>query len=122
MNSKEYEKLQGRLTTLRDKKERQPGSGSSWRDGWRDAILAVKSMIHSEFKADSEWIPVAESLPDMYQRVLVTFKPADGYEPVVAIGFFYKFGGKTYFDDYSERSKLDDLLAWMPLPKAYEEE
>lgn len=50
MTPEEYERLQARLTALQHKKERQLRSGSSWRDGWRDAILAVKSMVHAEFK------------------------------------------------------------------------
>ena len=53
MDSKEYERLQARLTDLQNKKERQPSSGSNWRDGWKDAILAVKSLVHSEFKTNS---------------------------------------------------------------------
>lgn len=86
---------------------------------YQETVDRLVGVLQERWKPISEcWIPVTDRLPDMYERVLVTFKPDDGYEPV-AIGFFYKFGGKTYFDDYSERSKLDDILAWMPLPEAY---
>lgn len=67
MKPEEYEKLQARLTDLQNKKERQPSSGSNWRDGWEDAILAVKSMLHSEFKTDpvkpGYWIDLTATAP-----------------------------------------------------------
>ena len=73
MNSKEYEKLQARLTDLQNKQDRQPSSGKSWGDGWKDAILAAKSMIHSEFKTDlvkpGKWIDTnGATVSPFYER------------------------------------------------------
>ena len=73
MKPEEYERLQARLTSLQNKKERQPGSGSSWRDGWKDAIMAVKSMVHSEFKTDpakpGKWIDTnGATVSPFYER------------------------------------------------------
>lgn len=111
MNTKEYEKLQARLTALQNKQERQPSSGKSWRDGWKDAILAVKSMVHSEFKAESPWIPVSERLPSTYKIVLVTYG-GDGM----------RFTGVAYLNGNGDWNCYNhtDVIAWMPLPQPYE--
>lgn len=52
MTPEEYERLQARLTDLLNKKERQSIRAPYPLD-WKDAILAVKSLVHSEFKTDS---------------------------------------------------------------------
>lgn len=141
MKPEEYERLQARLTSLQNKKERQPGSGSSWRDGWRDAIMAVKSMVHSEFKTKSPWIPVSKKLPENTDPVNVTWinrNPQPYYESIKDKPFtgtaHYCRGRwwwdspvcKDYLDEYG-KSPCDDIhpdieiTAWQPLPEPYKE-
>lgn len=121
MNGKEYEKLQARLTALQNKKERQPGSGSSWKDGWRDAILAVKSLLHAEFKAaDPEWIPFTKREPDTGAHVLITVEFPDKYVEVTEIDW----GVLSYSVRNGKANGLDMFIyrhatAWMPMPEPY---
>ena len=114
MNTKEYERLQARLTALQNKQERQPSSGKSWRDGWRDAILAAKSMIHSEFKAEPLWIPVSERLPEDDVSVLVS----DNNGGVWRSHTYRDIEDKIRFAWVDN----DTVLAWMPFPEPYEVE
>lgn len=79
-----------------------------------DVIDNVMTMIEDAEKVD-EWIPVSKSLPEIEMEVIVSCKDhITGYS-YVDIDYRNRKGGKwTYF--------RQDVIAWKPLPKAFEEE
>lgn len=60
----------------------------------------------------NQWIPCEERLPDYHDEVLVTSRGE------VAIAWLY-LDGNWRSNDMPE-PMYKDILAWMPLPKAYE--
>lgn len=73
----------------------------------------VLSWAIQAMKAAPRWIPVSESLPEEGKQVLVC---DDG-------GFIYTAEGETRSDgewqwyESVEYRPMDDVMAWMPLPK-----
>ena len=69
---------------------------------------------HMRYVDDQKWIPVSEILPNRHQRVLCYFK----YEPESPD----IISENTYIGSGMWMSESDKVVAWMPLPKAYEVE
>ena len=67
---------------------------------------------HMHYVNDQKWIPVSERLPNSHQRVLCYFK----YEPESPD----IISENTYIGGGRWMSESDKVVAWMPLPKAYE--
>lgn len=67
---------------------------------------------HMNYVNDQKWIPVSERLPNRHQRVLCYFK----YEPESPD----IISENTYIGSGMWMSESDKVVAWMPLPKAYE--
>ena len=71
-----------------------------------DAMETVKRALEQH-----SWIPVTERLPNIhnsYQDYLITNK-----NKLVGRAFFTNMNGKQWWS-------VDDVIAWMPLPKPYE--
>lgn len=84
--------------------------------GYRNACVAFKRMLDS-LPTVNEWIPVSEFLPMNLVLVLVTYIDEDVNYPTVDIGYHTSRG----FCD-RDFNIIDDVLAWMELPKPYEVE
>lgn len=82
--------------------------------------LATEAMsIIPSAERKREWIPCSERLPSEQGQYLVTFPLCNG-DPWVYVLSFSK--GKFYeTDDEWGDIEYDDVTAWMPLPKPYEE-
>ena len=65
-----------------------------------------------------KWIPVTERLPENSKNVLVTYTSFDMQEGNIRRGILigYYAQGEWFFENSSE-----EVVAWMPLPKPYEE-
>ena len=61
----------------------------------------------------TKWIPTSEKLPEDYIHVLCQFTLGGMGECYLAHGLFHIVGGV--------RLSHDEIIAWMPLPKPYEE-
>ena len=105
-----------------------------------DVASAIFSIPSAE--KQGEWIPCSERLPEDIRPVLVTWKntdPASYYQYIVGkhyIGTAHYHRGKWYWyssvteDLLAEYGKCEteefdeaiEAVAWMPLPKPYEEE
>ena len=97
------------------------------------ATYYIKAFKTASEALDEDWIPVSireatpeeleenpnitfyytGTMPDLYQRVLVTTKSSGVDVTELCEGDF-----GVYFDNYDE----DDIVAWMPYPKPYMEE
>ena len=109
--------------------------GKGYDLGIKAALRVVKSA-----PAVNRWIPVSESLPDGIQMVLITWvnhDPEDYYSHIKDkpfTGAAHYCNGKWWWEsscceDYlaeygrSDVDEMDDaieVLAWMPMPDAYE--
>ena len=68
------------------------------------------------------WIPVSEGLPEMYERVLISVKE-DGHNERIELAFLAQPAPRNIrFRAIPHWYEIDDVLAWMPLPKPYEVE
>lgn len=66
-------------------------------------------MSEKRMKEEPDWIPVSEQLPEETDDYLCCDE--DGY---IAIGFF-----STSRKEWCFNEKIDNVIAWMPLPKPY---
>ncbi len=76
--------------------------------------MAIKAL------EQTRWIPVSERLPEDNTLVLVTVKVRNR-KPKVRSGYYYMDGHFHIDNGDSWESRDKELLAWMPLPKPYEE-
>ena len=84
------------------------------------------SVIREQPAIDPEpqWIPCGERLPGTNGVYNVTRKISDGFECRNISDSCYYDGAYTWHDDTRvnhERRYLPDVIAWMPLPKPYQE-
>lgn len=79
--------------------------------------IEIVNQVAEEYKAD--WIPCSERLPEKSGEYLVTYHPCywDSVQDGVKVGID-TFRGKTTW----ARNKYQKVIAWKPLPKAYEVE
>ena len=71
-----------------------------------------------------DWVKIEDRIPENFQRVLVTCKCGTPEKPyfVVTIGYCINRDGKLdWSDEQAEYDLLGDVVAWMPLPKAFVE-
>ena len=81
----------------------------------------VARMIWNE-PTVNQWIPVSERLPEMYERVLISVKE-DGHNERIELAFLAQPAPRNIrFRAIPHWYEIDDVLAWMPLPKPYEVE
>lgn len=85
---------------------------------WNEVYRAMNDGPSAE--PERKWIPVSEALPKDMDRLLATIVRSDGSKRVRS-GHYYK----GYFmldngDTWNETDK--EVLAWMPLPEAYQGE
>ena len=66
---------------------------------------------------EQRWIPISEKLPKEYSHVLVS---TDENEVFIADYLGKMNDGTDCFDDEEGMMWEGDIIAWMPLPKAYE--
>lgn len=72
---------------------------------------------------EPHWIPVTERLPEESGQYLITVKyeHVDGYEDIYAEHGDWS-GGKWDMFGFGHCGKVEDIVAWMPLPEPYKEE
>ena len=112
-----------------------PGTGETFTEPRNDmdktTIDACKGAI--ELLEQTRWIPVSERLPEKDGDYLLFGKVVEDDKEDIFIGMYdacaEKFG---YWEDYYDRNTLgfldselieyNKVIAWMPLPKPYNEE
>ena len=72
----------------------------------------LEHMHYATSENEMKWIPVSEMLPNRHHRVLCYFK----YEPESPD----IISENTYIGGGMWMSESDKVVAWMPLPEAYE--
>ena len=90
----------------------------------RDARFSIRDieMNLSNIPTVNQWIPVSERLPEMYERVLISVKE-DGHNERIELAFLAQPAPRNIrFRAIPHWYEIDDVLAWMPLPKPYEVE
>lgn len=90
-------------------------------DGWWMAanLLSHTKKIPSA-DAVSEWIPCSERMPEFSTEVLVTMEWGDRH--VMSVEWDSQTNELAWEDTIQNfRWDFDNVIAWMPLPKPYEE-
>lgn len=82
-----------------------------FRGAYEIAVQAANKAFENRWTQWVEWIPCSERLPDDGEEYLVTVQ-CDGHS-IVDIDQCFSYG----WDDYGA-----DVIAWMPLPKPYQED
>lgn len=72
------------------------------------------SSIHFRTIKSTEWISVKDMLPNKFMKCLVTLERNSTKERSVEVLVF------GYYDDEWDSTFGYKVVAWMPLPKAYE--
>ena len=87
-----------------------------------------------ELLAQTRWIPVSERLPEWHwetydgekvwdgERVLACVKEADEYYDLVGVVRYGPDGWESEDEGFCSCLASIPVIAWMPLPKPYEEE
>lgn len=89
---------------------------NSWHETEEDEFVAVKNI--QDAPTALQWIPCSERLPEESDYYLVTF---DSITHPVGIFFFEAQYGGCWVDEMGNGLKSKFFVAWMPLPKPYEE-
>ncbi len=82
-----------------------------------DCDLKKSTILATEALERAEWISVSERLPENMNRVLIAKRIIDE-DTVIDIGWYFA-GEKTW---YTNDFLVADVVAWMKLPKRYENE
>lgn len=92
--------------------------GKHW-DGHTEADAETRLM---SLQAEPHWIPVTERLPEESGQYLITVKyeHVDGYEDIYAEHGDWNDGKWDMFC-FGHCGKVEDIVAWMPLPAPYRE-
>ena len=78
------------------------------------------NMLNIPSEESTKWIPVTERLPEMYERVLISVKE-DGHNERIELAFLAQLAPwKIRFRAIPHWYEINDVIAWMPLPKPYE--
>ena len=83
-----------------------------------EGYAEANGLIDHMHYVNQKWIPVNERLPEYGELVLaITNRFYD-------LMYLKKSGGKNYFTDADEEwlFRVDQILAWMPLPEPYKGE
>lgn len=85
--------------------------------GW---IKYVKDDGCEWFDNGNKWIPVSEKLPEEDGQYLITvkYKPEADYEDIYAEHGEWTDGRWDMFC-FGHCGEVEDIIAWMPLPKPY---
>lgn len=85
-----------------------------WNEPLAGALdMAIKAL---EQESKTEWIPVSERLPEKNIEVLVTTE-----WDCITIGEMFS-NNDWFIHEGATTTNIDDIKAWMPLPKAYKGE
>ena len=74
--------------------------------------LSLENCLLKKKVEEMKWIPVSERLPNRHQRVLCYFKYKPESPDIIS--------ENTYIGGGMWMSESEKVVAWMPLPKAYE--
>ena len=71
-------------------------------------------------QSETHWIPCSERLPEESGQYLITVKyeHVDGYEDIYAEHGDWS-GEKWDMFSFGHCGKVEDIVAWMPLPEPY---
>ena len=99
--------------------------GVYYGDKWREACVVISEWLKS-LEQEPRWIPVSERLPESCGMYIVTRKIYDCPDtaPIIMSDESWFDGQNTWHNDNRinhDRGYLSDVIAWMPLPKAYSE-
>ena len=84
----------------------------------RDVVWAIEKLSSAE-----RWIPCSERLPEENGQYLITVKyvHVDGYDDIYAEHGEWA-DGKWHMFMFGHCGKVENIIAWMPLPEPYEED
>lgn len=93
----------------------------------------VTALGYKHEKSAQQWIPCSERLPEADKEVLISYRYKEGesdtshtYIDITTYGYMY-FGGRMVNGEKYWRPPFEyfntnyEVIAWMPLPKPYEE-
>lgn len=83
-------------------------------------IRIIKALPSSQ--TEQRWIPCSERLPEEWRDVLLSFDKSITEWTNVGYMFRDEETFEYWFQSDGMSYKKDDVLAWMPLPDAYEED
>lgn len=103
---------------------------SQYKQGLPGSALDIVNTLLADLEEDEKengWIPVSERLPEEDGRYLVTFKYGIkvcmvGYGSCRRTVLGYPIGYGWYNLEKAQYYAEDSIIAWMPLPKSYEED
>ena len=87
-------------------------SGAEYLDGIQTAVRRISGVIN-DAPAVNQWIPCHERLPEHYNEILFCER-----NRTIHKGYMYWDG--TFIENYLKFQK-GDIIAWMPMPNAYEQ-
>lgn len=109
--------------------QNEDGAFSAYDDTY-DIVIHCESKEEQEKvieRLSTDWIPVSERLPEEDGTYLVTFKNGIkvcmvGYGSCERTALGYPIGHGWYSLEEAQYYAEDSIIAWMPLPKRYEED
>ena len=108
---------------ITDKIECNTADIDDWAEFWGFTREEYEEFLDMPIKAleqEPRWIPVSEKLPENKETVLVTFKHFVSGN-TIGLGSVILLRGKPHWHVREQNLGTYDVLAWMPLPKAYSE-
>ena len=88
------------------------------------AYIQTELMLVPTAQQELKWIPCSERLPEEDGQYLITvkYKHVNGYESIYAEHGDWFDGGWDMYYCSGHCGEVEDIIAWMPLPKPYKGE